>query len=81
MTTASDATAGGTWSSVNSTTAGARQDKALPLGVAHLQAYTLATPNGQKLGVMLEELKAALPEFRYDAHTIMIAGSRAGCMR
>ena len=65
---------GGTWSSINSATAGAKEEKALPVGTGKpIQLYSLATPNGQKVGVMFEELKrAGAAGFDFDAHTIMI---------
>ncbi|HVK85051.1 MAG TPA: glutathione-dependent disulfide-bond oxidoreductase [Kofleriaceae bacterium] len=44
---------------LNRPTAGATQDKELPLGTHPLQLYSLATPNGQKASIMLEELLAA----------------------
>jgi len=50
---------GGTFANVNRPTAGPTHDKALPVGRHPLQLYSLATPNGQKAGIMLEELLAA----------------------
>lgn len=47
---------GGRFAAVNRPTAGARADKALPLGRHPLQLYSLATPNGQKVTILLEEL-------------------------
>ena len=47
---------GGTWASTNRPIAGATHDKALPIGKHALQLYSLATPNGVKVTVMLEEL-------------------------
>lgn len=47
---------GGRFAAVNRPTAGARTDKALPLGRHPLQLYSLATPNGQKVTILLEEL-------------------------
>ncbi len=49
---------GGKFASINSPTAGARQQVALPVGRHPLQLYSLATPNGVKVTVMLEELLA-----------------------
>lgn len=49
----------GRWSSINRPTAGARHEAELPRGSHALQLYSLATPNGQKAGIMLEELLAA----------------------
>jgi len=47
----------------NSASAAPRQDGVLREGSASIQLYSLATPNGKKLGIMLEEL-----EVDYDAH-------------
>ncbi|MEM8916905.1 MAG: glutathione-dependent disulfide-bond oxidoreductase [Pseudomonadota bacterium] len=68
-----EAESGGTWASINRPIAGATHDKALPVGKHPLQLYSLATPNGQKVTIMLEEL-LALGEAgaEYDAHLIKI---------
>ncbi|TCP67558.1 glutathione-dependent disulfide-bond oxidoreductase [Sphingomonas sp. PP-CE-1G-424] len=50
---------GGRFASINRPTAGATHDKPLPIGKHPLQLYSLATPNGVKVTVMLEELLAA----------------------
>ncbi len=47
---------GGKFASINRPIAGPTHDKALPVGKHPLQLYSLATPNGVKVGVMLEEL-------------------------
>ena len=49
---------GGTFASINRPIAGPTHDKALPVGRHPLQLYSLATPNGVKVTVMLEELLA-----------------------
>jgi len=49
---------GGKFASINAPTAGAREEKDLPVGKHPLQLYSLATPNGVKVTVMLEELLA-----------------------
>lgn len=49
---------GGQFASINRPTAGATHEKALPVGRHPLQLYSLATPNGVKVGIMLEELLA-----------------------
>jgi len=59
--------AGNKWAAINSPTAGARTTKDVPVGPAPLQLYSLATPNGQKVGILLEELGVD-----YDAHVINI---------
>lgn len=64
---------GGTWGSINRPTAGATHDKALPRGRHPLQLYSLATPNGQKVTIMLEELLAlGITGAEYDAYPIKI---------
>lgn len=63
----------GDWAGLNRPTAGARQDQALPSGEHDLQLYSLATPNGQKAGIMLEELlELGKTGARYDAWLIDI---------
>ena len=49
---------GGTFASINRPIAGPTHDRALPVGRHPLQLYSLATPNGVKVTVMLEELLA-----------------------
>jgi GST-like protein len=50
---------GGAFASINRPIAGPTHDKELPVGEHPLQLYSLATPNGQKVTIMLEELLAA----------------------
>src|ERR1700722_740759 len=50
---------GGQFSKINRPTAGATHEKALPVGRHPFQLYSLATPNGVKVTVMLEELLAS----------------------
>jgi len=50
---------GGQFAAINRPTAGPRFDRDLPVGEHPLQLYSLATPNGVKVTVMLEELLAA----------------------
>lgn len=57
---------------MNSDTAGPRYEAELPRGDRPLQLYSLATPNGVKASVMLEELLAAGADAHYDAHRIHI---------
>lgn len=64
---------GGTWSSINRPVSGATHDATLPRGKHPLQLYSLGTPNGQKVTIMLEELLAkGVKEAEYDAHLIKI---------
>lgn len=63
----------GQWSKINRPTAGARTEKMLPVGKHPLQLYSLATPNGQKVTILLEELLAVgATGAEYDAHLIRI---------
>lgn len=50
---------GGTFASINRPIAGATREKELPVGRHPLQLYSLGTPNGQKVTILLEELLAA----------------------
>ncbi|WP_299492394.1 glutathione-dependent disulfide-bond oxidoreductase [uncultured Shewanella sp.] len=64
---------GGQWASINRPDAGARFEQALPVGEHALQLYSMGTPNGQKITIMLEELLAlGVAEAEYDAHLINI---------
>ena len=64
---------GGTFASINRPTAGARAEVALPVGKQPLQLYSLATPNGQKVTIMLEELlQLGVTGAEYDAWLIDI---------
>ncbi|MEO0408427.1 MAG: glutathione-dependent disulfide-bond oxidoreductase, partial [Cyanobacteria bacterium P01_A01_bin.135] len=68
-----DKESGGTWASTNRPVAGATHDKALPVGKHPLQLYSLATPNGQKVTILLEELLAlGKSAAEYDAYPIKI---------
>ncbi len=50
---------GGKWASLNRPVAGATEDRELPVGEHPFQLYSLATPNGQKVTILFEELLAA----------------------
>ena len=64
---------GGAFASINRPTAGARHEKELPVGKHPLQLYSLATPNGQKIPILLEELLAlGHTGAEYDAWLIRI---------
>ena len=54
-----DSESGGRFASINRPIAGAISDRDLPVGRHPLQLYSLATPNGVKVTVLLEELLAA----------------------
>ena len=49
---------GGHFANINRPNAGATHDRELPIGHHPLQLYSLATPNGQKVTILLEELLA-----------------------
>ncbi|MDE2007317.1 MAG: glutathione-dependent disulfide-bond oxidoreductase [Rhodospirillales bacterium] len=64
---------GGRFANINRPVSGAMQEKELPVGKHPLQLYSLATPNGQKVTIMLEELLAAgHAGAEYDAWLIKI---------
>jgi len=68
-----DKPSGGQFANVNRPTAGATHDKDLPVGKHPLQLYSLATPNGQKVTIMLEELlERGHKGAEYDAWPIRI---------
>lgn len=68
-----DAENGGQFSSINRPVSGPTHEKALPKGKHPLQLYSLATPNGVKVNIMLEELLAAgFSGAEYDAWLIKI---------
>ncbi|MAW91338.1 MAG: glutathione-dependent disulfide-bond oxidoreductase [Altererythrobacter sp.] len=68
-----DTVSGGKFANINRPTAGAREEKALPTGKHDFQLYSLATPNGVKATIMLEELlEAGHAGAEYDAFTINI---------
>ena len=64
---------GGRFANINRPTAGATHDKTLPTGEHPFQLYSLATPNGQKVTIMFEELlEAGHEQAEYDAYLIRI---------
>jgi GST-like protein len=64
---------GGQFANINRPISGSTHDKELPVGKHPLQLYSLATPNGQKVGIMLEELLAlGHSGAEYDAWLIKI---------
>jgi len=70
---------GGRFASINRPISGPTHDKELPVGRHPLQLYSLATPNGVKATVMLEELLAAGHKgAEYDAWLIKIDGNQFG---
>ena len=65
---------GGQFANINKPTAGAQEERVLPVGEHPLQLYSLATPNGVKVTILLEELLALGHEgAEYDAHLIRIS--------
>jgi GST-like protein len=68
-----DKESGGAFANINRPIAGPTHEKILPVGKHPLQLYSLATPNGQKVTILLEELLAAgVAEAEYDAWLIRI---------
>lgn len=68
-----DSQNGGAFASINRPVSGATHDKTLPVGEHDLQLYSLATPNGVKVTVLLEELlDAGHKKADYDAWLISI---------
>jgi GST-like protein len=64
---------GGRFANINRPVAGPTHEKELPVGRHPLQLYSLATPNGQKVAILLEELLAAgHAGAEYDAWLIRI---------
>jgi GST-like protein len=64
---------GGKFASINRPTAGAQHETTLPVGKHPLQLYSLATPNGVKVTILLEELLAlGKTDAEYDAYLINI---------
>ena len=70
---------GGRFAGINRPIAGPTHEKELPVGRHPLQLYSLATPNGVKVTVMLEELLAlGHTGAEYDAWLIRIDGNQFG---
>src|SRR5689334_23353537 len=68
-----DKESGGRFAAINRPVAGPTHDKALPVGRHPLQLYSLGTPNGVKVTILLEELLAAGHDgAEYDAWLINI---------
>jgi GSH-dependent disulfide-bond oxidoreductase len=75
-----DSANGGQFANINRPVSGATQDKILPIGRHPIQLYSMGTPNGVKVTIMLEELLAAgHAGAEYDAWMIAIgAGDQFG---
>ena len=67
-----DQASGGQFANINRPVAGATHDKELSVGKHPLQLYSLATPNGVKVTILLEELLEAGHDAEYDAWLIDI---------
>ncbi|MUJ37864.1 glutathione-dependent disulfide-bond oxidoreductase [Aliivibrio fischeri] len=69
-----DSESGGEWAKINRPVSGATYKKQLPVGKHDLQLYSMGTPNGQKVTIMLEELlELGITKAEYDAHLIKIS--------
>ncbi|MBX3577124.1 MAG: glutathione-dependent disulfide-bond oxidoreductase [Rhizobiaceae bacterium] len=74
-----DKPSGGTFAAINKPVSGATHQKELPVGKHPLQLYSLGTPNGQKVTILLEELLAAGHRgAEYDAWPIKLDGEQFG---
>jgi len=71
---------GGKFANINRPVSGATHEKPLPQGQHPLQLHSLATPNGVKVTVMLEELvELGIKEAEYDAYTVdIMSGDQFG---
>ena len=71
---------GGRFAGINRPTAGETHEKELPVGEHPLQLHSLATPNGVKVTILLEEiLESGNADAEYDAYTVNIGdGSQFG---
>jgi GST-like protein len=67
-----DTESGGRFAKINRPIAGATHEKELPVGKHRLQLYSLATPNGVKVTMLLEELLAIGRDAEYDAYLVNI---------
>jgi GST-like protein len=68
-----DQPSGGQFANINRPVAGSTHEQDLPVGKHPLQLYSLATPNGQKASIMLEELlEKGHREAEYDAWPVRI---------
>jgi len=69
-----DSESGGMFANINRPFAGPTHESELPRGEHPLQLHSLATPNGVKVTVLLEELLEIGRDAEYDAYLINIAG-------
>lgn len=68
-----DTNGGNKWANINRPVSGATHEQELPVGEHALQLYSMGTPNGQKVTILLEELLAlGIKEAEYDAYLINI---------
>lgn len=68
-----DKSGGGAFANINRPVSGSTHEKTLPVGRHPLQLYSLGTPNGQKVTILLEELlERGVSEAEYDAWLIRI---------
>lgn len=70
------ANVGGKFGGLNRPTAGPRQEKELERGKHPIQLYSMGTPNGVKVTILLEELVERMPGFEYDAWLTKIDGAQ-----
>ena len=68
-----DQDSGGRFANINRPIAGATHEQELPVGEHPIQLHSLATPNGVKVTIMLEELlELGIKDAEYDAYTVNI---------
>lgn len=68
-----DTQSGGKFANINRPVSGATHEKKLPVGKQPLQLHSLATPNGVKVTILLEELlELGITEAEYDAYPVNI---------
>jgi GST-like protein len=73
---ASETQSGGPFANINRPISGPTHDKPLPVGKHPLQLYSMGTPNGQKVTILLEELlELGIKDAEYDAWLIEIGKS------
>ncbi|GMH68817.1 hypothetical protein TrLO_g1829 [Triparma laevis f. longispina] len=68
----------GQFAAINKPTAGPQKELALPRGKHDFQLYSMGTPNGVKVTILLEALCDEYSSFDYDAHLVMINGDQFG---
>ena len=71
----------GRFAAINRPVAGATHDKELPVGEHPLQLYSLGTPNGQKVTILLEELLPRLAKLELAGEPARVESSFVGGLK